>query len=492
MPTFNSARFVERTLEGLAAQDYPRLRFVFVDDASSDDSERIVESWRARLRHEVVFHRHERNRGVAQALREGLKVSTEGYFAWTGSDDIWPAHYLSSQIAKLKESGADWVVSDVELINSTGQKSAASSPFDHSLLDRLNPHELFARFLRGNFLCGASMVFKDVRQVRRYFAPANDKLQDYELVLHFLTKHRFVRNPGVMAAYRLHEGNLSSLHHLAMRGKYNHVATLHRLLASPDFLAFAKAAPDLPLFASQLSDALREGALYSPSLYALRAAFLEDLSMRSEFAVHEDALNSLLARALWDLGLYAKARQLNVQAGPCRVYVTNEFVPPALPFVEWRTLGEEEVPEFSPDACTVVFCPAERLEGLAKRLASTPGWGFYPLIGLCPPDRTFALTSAGPSVRAWPQASLNWKALLGEALSLAEDLSPRARAHLAHEAAPLPQGHTAGQLWSPVAVPAALEGPFRFAASFMGKHGAFTAATASAWRGLKRLARSRA
>ena len=42
-PTWNSAEFIERTLESLRAQTYPRLEVLISDDASTDSTPTICE-----------------------------------------------------------------------------------------------------------------------------------------------------------------------------------------------------------------------------------------------------------------------------------------------------------------------------------------------------------------------------------------------------------------------------------------------------------------
>ena len=44
VPVYNTARYIEKCVRSLFAQTYPNLEFVFVDDASSDDSMHIVQT----------------------------------------------------------------------------------------------------------------------------------------------------------------------------------------------------------------------------------------------------------------------------------------------------------------------------------------------------------------------------------------------------------------------------------------------------------------
>src|SRR5207237_517202 len=67
-----------------AQTDCPPFEVVLVDDASTDDTAAVV----AAARHPIVYVRHERNRGVAQARQTGVERSRAPLLAFHDSDDM--------------------------------------------------------------------------------------------------------------------------------------------------------------------------------------------------------------------------------------------------------------------------------------------------------------------------------------------------------------------------------------------------------------------
>jgi glycosyltransferase involved in cell wall biosynthesis len=97
VPAFNAAEFLGDALECIAAQSYPELEIIVVDDGSTDDTARVL----ANLQLEVRYFRQE-NRGPAGARNTGLSLARGELISFLDADDLWTGDALPALTAHLK------------------------------------------------------------------------------------------------------------------------------------------------------------------------------------------------------------------------------------------------------------------------------------------------------------------------------------------------------------------------------------------------------
>lgn len=103
MPVHNGARFLRPAMDSILNQTFRDFELIVVDDASSDESVSIVESYddgRIRLR------RTERQMGVAAALNAGIRMATADLIARQDADDVSEASRLERQVAAFRAQPA--------------------------------------------------------------------------------------------------------------------------------------------------------------------------------------------------------------------------------------------------------------------------------------------------------------------------------------------------------------------------------------------------
>lgn len=96
IPNYNYGRFVGKSIESVLAQTYRPMEIVVVDDGSTDDSIKIIESFGD----QVKLIRQE-NGGVGKARNTGAKNSNGEFLAFLDADDIWLSEKIEKQIAKF-------------------------------------------------------------------------------------------------------------------------------------------------------------------------------------------------------------------------------------------------------------------------------------------------------------------------------------------------------------------------------------------------------
>lgn len=98
IPVYNGAATLRQALDSILAQDVSDLELLVVNDASQDESGRIVDEYAARDARVKVLH-NERNLGLAATLNYGLELARHELVARMDQDDESLPGRLSRQLS---------------------------------------------------------------------------------------------------------------------------------------------------------------------------------------------------------------------------------------------------------------------------------------------------------------------------------------------------------------------------------------------------------
>ena len=131
IPLHNGARHLADALASVAAQTYPQVDCLVVDDGSTDGSGRIARAAPG------VRYIHQPNAGVAVARNTGLAAARGDYVAFLDQDDRFHPEKLARQVSALAgAAGADICFVREQVVCEDGQAypdwlPAADAPGDH-------------------------------------------------------------------------------------------------------------------------------------------------------------------------------------------------------------------------------------------------------------------------------------------------------------------------------------------------------------------------
>jgi glycosyltransferase involved in cell wall biosynthesis len=117
-PTFNQARYLERTILSVLNQNYPNLEYMILDGGSSDGTLKIINKYSGFL----SFWRSSPDEGQAAALKEGFQRATGEIMAWVNSDDVYlPGVLTRVGILMKQEAAADVCYGNMYLLDAAGR-----------------------------------------------------------------------------------------------------------------------------------------------------------------------------------------------------------------------------------------------------------------------------------------------------------------------------------------------------------------------------------
>lgn len=191
--TYNHANYVLETLDSIAAQTLQPTKLILVDDASSDDTVQIVESWNEQHGGKATVLAHVTNTGLCRGLNEALNLVRTSLYAYISGDDRMAPQRLELQVKRWVDDGgrAAGVYSNARRIDEAGQELQPDYRTEHFWPEVLEG-KVHAELLRRDWMPAASLLLSTeaVRKVGAY--DERWFFEDYDLLLRLAREHRFL------------------------------------------------------------------------------------------------------------------------------------------------------------------------------------------------------------------------------------------------------------------------------------------------------------
>lgn len=124
LPTYNGAKYLEFSLQSCLDQRYSNWELIIVDDASTDETPKILNRFCTQDRR-VRTIRHTNNKRLPAALNTGFAAAKGDYLTWTSDDNCYRPQALSRMVDFLESnSQIDIVYSDHMRIDESGKPVA--------------------------------------------------------------------------------------------------------------------------------------------------------------------------------------------------------------------------------------------------------------------------------------------------------------------------------------------------------------------------------
>ena len=227
IPTHNQAPYLRACLDSVWFQDYPHLEIIVVNDGSTDRTDEVLETFAHDVDHaETSFlsfyndntgsferstHnrysqegrglrvvRREKNGGLAVALNTGFGISSGVYCTYVPSDNICYPHMIAELSAAMETTGADFVYSDMYIINDDGEIVRSFCLPDYS----------FNACFQAWYLCGVSKLYR--QSLHEVFGYYDERLlaHDHDLFQRFaMGGAKFCHVCKTLMGVRQHKGD---------------------------------------------------------------------------------------------------------------------------------------------------------------------------------------------------------------------------------------------------------------------------------------------
>ena len=193
-PCYNSARFLEETINSVLRQDYPHIEYIIMDGGSTDETRLILQKYEGRIR----FY-SEPDSGAAEAINRGFQQSNGSIFAYLNADDTYVEGAVSTATCSLlSQRSAAMVYGDALWVDEQGRSLGRypTRSFDLSLLER------------ECFICQPATFIR--REAFRSAGMMNPKLHfgfDYDLWIRLSRSFEIRKIDSILATSRMHRGN---------------------------------------------------------------------------------------------------------------------------------------------------------------------------------------------------------------------------------------------------------------------------------------------
>lgn len=120
MPSYNTAEYINDSVNSVIAQTYQNWELIIVDDCSTDNTDEIVVFFSdSRIR----YIKNEKNCGAAYSRNRALREAKGKWIAFLDSDDIWLPEKLEKQIDFMTDNNYHFSYTKYEEINEEGLKT---------------------------------------------------------------------------------------------------------------------------------------------------------------------------------------------------------------------------------------------------------------------------------------------------------------------------------------------------------------------------------
>ncbi len=239
IPAYNHEKFIGAAVDSVLNQTWGNLELIVVDDGSTDKTGDLVQAYTDPR----LSYYYQENQDAFNTINRGMSLAQGEYVAILNSDDIYAEDRLEKLVALQEQSKAACLFTDVIPISDAGtvftDPDFGWNAWHHKNRDwYFSCEDLYAAFLKGNFMVTTSNLFMTAEAVQRVGKFTSLRyLHDYDyifrMMLAFPDQVQYVADEQLLY-YRIHDGNTLSEAAITGRQQDVEVISKYMLAALPD------------------------------------------------------------------------------------------------------------------------------------------------------------------------------------------------------------------------------------------------------------------
>jgi teichuronic acid biosynthesis glycosyltransferase TuaG len=201
IPVYNSEKYIQNTVNSVLNQTYKYWRLIIIDDASTDNTRKILEKLYKKYRNKkkITILKNEVNKGQAFSRNLGLKYSKSQLVSFLDSDDFWDKNKLKNQIKFMMTNNYDFTYTDYKIIKNNKIKTIKVPNYFN-----------YKKFIHNSSINTCSIILKKKIIKNIYFKNLRFS-EDYFFKCQILKKNiNAYRCPGTYAYYLIRDNSLQS------------------------------------------------------------------------------------------------------------------------------------------------------------------------------------------------------------------------------------------------------------------------------------------
>ena len=193
-PVYNAELWIERCIQSVREQDYPKIEHIIVDGGSTDRTLDVCRKYP----HLVIHSR--KDRGQSHAINKGFSMAQGEILAWLCADDEYEPGAIRAAVKGII-AGNDVVMGYSRFVDAGGNYLAEHPSNVHPYYD----HDMLLRFWKYGTISQPATLW--TRKAWERYGPLRENLQfamDYDLWLRMSKKTVFSHIDAYVAKYCIH------------------------------------------------------------------------------------------------------------------------------------------------------------------------------------------------------------------------------------------------------------------------------------------------